>query len=88
MICPRCKKERDRLLALSRKDNKTMICDQCGMEEALDDAGKLIDEETKNQIVDTAYGNSRKQSPYERVRTQVQATGNKWAMENFNATHG
>ena len=29
-ICPRCGREFERLLALSRKDNKTMICDQCG----------------------------------------------------------
>lgn len=39
MKCPRCKGEYDRLLALSRKDNKTMICDQCGTEEALEAAG-------------------------------------------------
>lgn len=26
-------------------------------------------------------------SPYERTRAQVMATGNKGAMENFNATH-
>ena len=26
-------------------------------------------------------------SPYERTRAQVMVTGNKWAMENFNATH-
>lgn len=26
-------------------------------------------------------------SPYERTRAQVMATGNKWAIENFNATH-
>lgn len=25
--------------------------------------------------------------PYERTRAQVAATGNKWAMENFMATH-
>lgn len=25
--------------------------------------------------------------PYERTRAQVRATGNKWAMENFYATH-
>lgn len=28
-----------------------------------------------------------KQTPYERTRAQVYATGNKWAIENFNATH-
>lgn len=26
-------------------------------------------------------------SPYERTRNAVYATGNKWAIENFNATH-
>lgn len=26
--------------------------------------------------------------PYERTRAAVYATGNKWAIENFNATHG
>ena len=39
MKCPSCGKEFERLLALSRKDNKTMICDECGVKEALDDAG-------------------------------------------------
>ena len=27
------------------------------------------------------------ESPYERTRNAVYATGNKWAIENFNATH-
>jgi hypothetical protein len=30
---------------------------------------------------------SRPLSPYERTRNAVYATGNKWAIENFNATH-
>jgi aldehyde:ferredoxin oxidoreductase len=30
---------------------------------------------------------ARKQTPYERTRAAVYATGNKWAIENFNATH-
>lgn len=30
---------------------------------------------------------SRTLSPYERTRNAVYATGNKWAIENFNATH-
>lgn len=29
----------------------------------------------------------RPQSMYERTRAQVYATGNKWAIENFHATH-
>ena len=27
------------------------------------------------------------ETPYERTRRAVYATGNKWAIENFNATH-
>lgn len=34
--CPKCGREYPRLLALSREDNKTMICDECGMREALE----------------------------------------------------
>ena len=30
----------------------------------------------------------RKLTPFEKTRAQVQATGNKWQMENFNAVHG
>ena len=35
-ICPECGKEYSFRPALSRKDNKTMICPKCGMMEALD----------------------------------------------------
>lgn len=30
---------------------------------------------------------TRMPTPYERTRAAVYATGNKWAIENFNATH-
>lgn len=30
---------------------------------------------------------TRRQTPYERTRAAVYATGNIWAIENFNATH-
>ena len=30
---------------------------------------------------------ARRQTPYERTRAAVYATGNKWAIENFHATH-
>ena len=81
MICPECQKEYDQLLALSRKDNKTMICDECGIMEALNDAGfsERIVKETVDQI--------RRLSPQERIRDAVYATGNKWAIENFKETH-
>lgn len=35
-ICPNCNKEYVGHSALSRKDNKTYICDICGMKEALE----------------------------------------------------
>ena len=68
-ICPKCGKEAKLLLELSRIDNKTMICDECGTMEAL--------ESLPNGIL----------APQERIRIAIVATGNKWAMENFNATH-
>lgn len=68
-ICSKCGRKFERLLAVSRIDNKTMICDRCGTMEALDSVPCGV------------------QTPQERTRLAVAATGNKWAMENFNATH-
>lgn len=31
--------------------------------------------------------NRRRESAYDRTKAQVYATGNKWAIENFHATH-
>lgn len=31
--------------------------------------------------------NRQHETPYERTKRQVYATGNKWAIENFHATH-
>lgn len=75
MICPKCRRDLDRLLALSRRDNKTNICDECGIREALEDFKRYH------------KGKERKQGPHERTREQVYASGNKWAIENFEATH-
>lgn len=75
MICPKCGREFDRLLALSRRDNKTNICDECGTREALEDFKRYL------------QSKERKPDPYERTRAQVYASGNKWAIENFEATH-
>jgi len=35
--CPRCEKEIETFPALSRRDNKTDICSDCGRTEALED---------------------------------------------------
>ena len=34
--CPKCKKDMGKYPALSRKDNKTEICSECGVKEALE----------------------------------------------------
>lgn len=68
-ICPKCGKEYSEPAALSRVDNQTMICDDCGTREALG-------------AVPTS-----KMSPQEKTRAAVYATGNRWAIENFNASH-
>lgn len=33
--CPRCGRHNTPLHALSRKDNRTMVCDSCGTDEAM-----------------------------------------------------
>lgn len=35
--CPKCNKKYNQFPALSRRDNKTLICPPCGTEEALND---------------------------------------------------
>lgn len=75
MKCPKCGKEYDRLLALSRIDNETSICDRCGMEEAMADYGRHLKKMKPRQ------------TPYERTLGEVLKSGNKWALENFLATH-
>lgn len=69
-ICPICGKWYAEPPALSRVDNATEICPDCGMMEALAAIPK------------------RRPDPAERTRRAVEATGNKWAIENFKATHG
>lgn len=39
------------------------------------------------QQTETERPTGRKPTTYERTRAQVHATGNKWAIENFEATH-
>lgn len=57
-ICPKCGRSFERLLALSRTDNETMICDECGTMEALDSLphGVLTPQE-RTQIAVAATGN-------------------------------
>lgn len=57
-ICPKCGRKFERLLAVSRIYNKTMICDDCGTMEALDSLphGFLTPQE-RTRIMVEATGN-------------------------------
>ena len=84
MKCPKCGRDTEWLRALSRVDNKTMICDECGTKEALDAAGLTEGSPARNAILGWIRRGS---TPQERTEAKVRATGNKWAMENFRDTH-
>ena len=89
MICPRCNKEFSDPPALSRRDNKTNICPICGVREALEYAGLDTESSVYQAIVEEVQKvkKPKRMSPAERTRAAVYATGNKWARENFEATH-
>lgn len=43
-ICPICGKEYSEYPALSRRDNETEICPDCGVREAMEDFAKFMEE--------------------------------------------
>ena len=51
--CPRCGKTYTERPALSRTDNKTLICPDCGTREALDSIGVGAEEQEK--ILETIH---------------------------------
>lgn len=63
----------------------TTVCGKCGSGN-IDYLGNdkcfckecKAEQESRDKIIET---------PYERTRRSVYATGNRWAIENFNATH-
>ena len=59
MKCPKCGREVERLLAVSRSDNKTILCDECGTMEAMDSlpCGILTPQE-RTRIAVAATGNT------------------------------
>ena len=79
MKCPKCGKESDRLLALSRRDNRTKICNECGTREALEDYASY-----QRKVM---VKKGKRMTPQEKTKAQVYGSGNKWAIENFEATH-
>ena len=51
--CPICGKEYEDRPAISRKDNKTEICPDCGTLEALEAIGAT--QETKDEVLNTIH---------------------------------
>ena len=56
-ICPKCGKEYTGRPALSRADNKTMICPDCGIHEALENIG--VGKEEQNEILEIIHRSMR-----------------------------
>lgn len=46
-----------------------------------------VDNSFCGAVVIGSSDDRRRESAYERTKSQVYATGNKWAIENFHATH-
>lgn len=100
-ICPKCNKEYSSRPALSRDPAYIDICPVCGVREALEMAGIMETDPTYMAVITAVEegeraasaagkkkrGRPRRLSPYERAKAQVHATGNRWAIENFEATH-
>ena len=52
-VCPRCGKAYHGPPALSREDNETLICPDCGTREALDSIG--VSPEEQDSIIQTIH---------------------------------
>lgn len=54
-VCPKCGRVYHEPPALSRTDNKTFICPDCGTREALQSIG--VDEKEQEEIINTIHRN-------------------------------
>ena len=57
-VCPICKKGYEIAPAISRRDNKTLICPDCGTKEAMADGGLSADKQ--REILDMIHKYSGK----------------------------
>lgn len=56
-ICPKCGRPYSGSPALSRMDNHTLICPDCGAREALETLG--ISQEEQDEIIETIHRHTR-----------------------------
>ena len=72
-------------------ETRTRICPACGQRYTEPPALSRRDNETEIcptcGMKEALAAMPRRESPAERTRQEVYATGNKWAIENFEATH-
>lgn len=59
-VCPRCGNSYAAPPALSRLDNETLICPDCGTREALESIG--VDEVEQEQIINTIHRHTEGQN--------------------------
>ena len=72
-------------------ETRTRICPACGQRYTEPPALSRRDNETEIcptcGMKEALAATPRRESPAERTRQAVYATGNEWAIENFEATH-
>ena len=72
-------------------ETRTRTCPACGQQYTEPPALSRRDNETEIcptcGMKEALAAMPRRESPAERTRREVYATGNKWAIENFEATH-
>ena len=56
-VCPRCGRTYSEHPALSRVDNETLICPDCGTREALESIGVSVEEQ--DSIIETIHRTTR-----------------------------
>lgn len=56
--CPKCGKFYDDVPSISRTDNKTLICPDCGTREALESIG--VDEKEQEKILNSIHQSTQK----------------------------
>lgn len=78
---------------MSRSEQAGRVCPKCGRRYTEPPALSRADNATDicpdcGMMEALASIPRRREGPAERTRRAVLATGNRWAIENFNATHG
>ncbi len=69
------------------ENDDTVTYQSDSADEIIKQLESIKEAEDREKEAKASKSHTRPLSPYERTRASVYATGNKWAIENFNATH-